>query len=114
MRLWKPDEDFAAYLQLNKMGLLTLRAWIRSILHRQIFPVFRWNDPLPGIINGIRLVRYAWSRFGLSKLVRRSGMAPLQVACLRRVSPSLSASRVTGDIVTDVEPAEIRKYQSNG
>jgi D-aspartate ligase len=114
MRLWKPDGDFAAYRQLNKMGLLTFRVWIRSILHRQIFPVFRWNDPLPGIINGIRLVRYAWSRFGLSKLVRRSGTAPLQVACLRRVSPSLSASRVTGDIVTDLEPAEIRNTNPMG
>jgi D-aspartate ligase len=103
--LWKPVGDFLAYRQLSRMGSLTFKAWGSSILHRQIFPVFRWNDPLPAIINGIRLVRYAWSRFGLSKLVRRSGRAPLQVARLRRVSPSLSASRVAGDILTDVEPA---------
>ena len=109
VRLWKPVGDFLAYRQLSRMGSLTFRAWGSSILRRQIFPVFRWNDPLPAMINGIRLVRYAWSRFGLSKLVRRSGTAPFQVARLRRVSPSLSASRVAGDILTDVEPAEIRK-----
>jgi predicted ATP-grasp superfamily ATP-dependent carboligase len=64
LRLWKPLGDFLAYRQLNRMGLLTFRAWIRSILHAQIFPVFRWNDPLPAIVSGARLVRCAWSRFG--------------------------------------------------
>lgn len=111
VRLWKPIGDFLAYRQLSRMGSLTFKAWGRSMLHRQIFPVFRWNDPLPAIINGTRLVRYAWSRFGFSKPVRRNGRAPLQLARLRRASPSRSASRVTGDILPDVEPAteEIRK-----
>lgn len=111
VRLWKPVGDFLAYRQLSRMGLLTFKAWGSSVLHRQIFPVFRWNDPLPAIISGTRLVRHAWSRFGSSKAVRRNGTAPLQLARLRRASPSFSASRVTGDILTEVEPAieEIRK-----
>src|SRR5260370_3915689 len=50
IRLWKPVGDFAAYRQLNKMGMLTCGAWIPSIMHPQIFPVFRWNDPLPAIL----------------------------------------------------------------
>lgn len=116
VRLWKPVGDFLAYRQLSRMGSLTFKAWGSSILHRHIFPVFRWNDPLPAIINSTRLVRYAWSRFGPSKPVRRNGTAPLQLARSRRASPSLSASRVTGDILTDVEPAieEIRKQPIQG
>jgi D-aspartate ligase len=57
LRLWKPVGDFAAYRELNRAGLLTFGEWIRSILHPQIFPVFRWNDPLPSIVNNLRLIR---------------------------------------------------------
>ncbi len=62
LRLWKPLGDFLAYRQLNGMGLLSFWEWVRSILHPQIFPVFRWNDPLPSIVNGARFLRYCWSR----------------------------------------------------
>jgi D-aspartate ligase len=111
VRLWKPVGDFRAYRQLSRMGSFTFKAWRSSILHRQIFPVFRWNDPLPAIISCTRLVRYALSHLVPTKSVRRNGAGSLQVARLRRVSPSLSASRVTGDILSDVEPGieEIRK-----
>ena len=83
VRLWKPVGDFAAYRQLHECGLLTFRAWIRSIMHWQIFPVFRWSDPLPAIIGGARLIRYAWSRLRLS-MVSRKDAALLQ----RRLTPS--------------------------
>jgi len=74
LRLWKPVGDFVAYRQLNKMGLLTFRAWVSSIMHPQVFSVFRWNDPLPAIFSSARLVSYAWSRL-LSKPGRRKGAA---------------------------------------
>jgi len=41
------------------MGLLTFRAWTRSIMHRQILPVFRWNDPLPAVTGSASWIRYA-------------------------------------------------------
>jgi D-aspartate ligase len=50
MRLWYPLRDFSAYRQLNKMGALSFYRWVRSILHPQIFPFFRWDDPLPSIM----------------------------------------------------------------
>jgi len=49
MRLWYPVRDFRAYRQLSKLGLLSFYQWLRSILKPQIFPFFRWDDPLPTI-----------------------------------------------------------------
>jgi predicted ATP-grasp superfamily ATP-dependent carboligase len=103
MRLWKPVGDFAAYRQLSKMGLLTFGTWVRSILHPQIFPIFRWNDPLPAIISSARLIRYGASRLMLSKPGRRNP-GPLPLSRLPQPSPSLSATRVTSDLHTRTEP----------
>lgn len=102
MRLWKPVGDFAAYRQLNKMGLLTFRAWIRNIMHPQIFPVFRWNDPLPAIIGGVRLIRYAWSRFRLSILSGKDGTA---LSRLPRSSTLPSTTIIRSDLPAQIEPA---------
>jgi len=96
MRLWKPVGDFAAYRQLNKMGLLTLGAWVRSIMHRQILPIFRWNDPLPAIVSSARLARYAASRLLLSKRNRGTAV-PLPLSRVPQPLPSLSTTRVTSD-----------------
>src|SRR5216683_513088 len=104
MRLWSPVGDFAACRQLNKMGLLTFRTWIRSIIHPQIFPVFRWNDPLPAIFSNARLVRYAWSRLRLSKLSRKDGAARLHLSRLPQSSTSPSTISVTSDLHTQIEP----------
>jgi D-aspartate ligase len=99
MRLWKPVGDFAAYRQLNKMGLLTFRAWIRSIMHPQIFPLFRWNDPLPAVLGNARLIRYAWSRLRFSKRSGKDGTVHLP---LSSTSP---VARVTSDLHLQSEPA---------
>lgn len=104
MRLWKPVGDFAAYRQLSKMGLLTFGAWIRSIMHRQIFPVFRWNDPLPAIYGSIGLIRYAWSRLRLSKAGRKDSATPLHVSRLPQSSTSLSTVCATSDLHAQIEP----------
>lgn len=94
LRLWKPLGDVLAYRQLNAMGLLTFGAWVRSIFHPQILPVFRWNDPLPSIIGGVRLIRYIWLRIGLTKRGRGTGI------------PRLIPSRipVAADIQAHIEP----------
>jgi D-aspartate ligase len=103
IRLWKPVGDFAAYRQLNKMGLLTFRAWMRSIMRPHILPVFRWNDPLPAILGNARLIRYAWSRLRFSKRSRKDGAVPLP----RSPQPStpLSTTSVTSDLQLQTEPA---------
>jgi len=104
MRLWKPVGDFVAYRQLNKMGLLTFRAWIRSIMHPQIFPVFQWNDPLPAILGNARLIRYAWSRLRLSKLSRKGGATSLHLSRLPQSSGSSSTTIINGGLPTQIEP----------
>jgi hypothetical protein len=105
MRLWKPVGDFAAYRQLNKMGLLTFRAWICSIMHPQIFPVFRWNDPLPAILGGARLIRYAWSRFRHSVLSRKDGTAASRLSRLPQSSTLPSTTIIRSDLPAQIEPA---------
>jgi predicted ATP-grasp superfamily ATP-dependent carboligase len=102
MRLWKPVGDFAAYRQLSKLGLLTFGAWVRSIMHRQILPIFRWNDPLPAIVSSVRLVRYAASRLLLSKPSRGTA-GPLPLSRVAQPLPSLSTTRVTSDIHKGIE-----------
>jgi D-aspartate ligase len=104
MRLWKPVGDFAAYRQLNRMGLLTFRAWIRSILHRQIFPVFRWDDPLPAILGNARWIRYAWTRLRSSTPSRKDGRAPLHLSRLQS-STLPSDTMIRSDLPAQIEPA---------
>jgi len=71
MRLWYPLRDFLAYRQLNRMGLLRFYQWVRSILHPQVFPFFRWDDPLPSIIMPFAFsVRRIRARFARAKLRR--------------------------------------------
>ena len=79
-RLWYPLRDFLAYRQLNRMGLLRFYQWVRSILHPQIFPFFRWDDPLPSIIRPFAFsVRRIRARFVRAKLRRfATGMPPLR------------------------------------
>jgi D-aspartate ligase len=105
MRLWKPVGDFVAYRQLNKMGLLTFRAWIRSVMYPQIFPVFRWNDPLPAIIGGARLIGYAWSRFRLSILSGKGRTAPSRLSRLPQSSTLPSTTTIRSDLPAQIEPA---------
>jgi predicted ATP-grasp superfamily ATP-dependent carboligase len=105
LRLWKPVGDFVAFRQLNKMGLLTFRAWIRSVMHPQIFPVFRWNDPLPAIIGAARLIRYAWSRFRLSILSGKDGTAPSRLSRLPQLSTLPSTTIIRSDLPAQIEPA---------
>ena len=71
-RLWYPLRDFLAYRQLNQMGLLSFWQWVRSILHRQIFPFFRWDDPLPSIVRPFALtVRRIRARVARAKVSRQ-------------------------------------------
>ena len=48
-RLWRPNRDYRAFLELRRRGELTLPAWLKSVLHPQTFPYFAWDDPAPSI-----------------------------------------------------------------
>ena len=47
VRLWNPMADARALLAHRRRGELTLLGWLRSLLHRQHFSVFRLDDPMP-------------------------------------------------------------------
>jgi predicted ATP-grasp superfamily ATP-dependent carboligase len=53
LRLWYPGQDWQAFCELRRRGELSLGGWLRSVLHRQTFPYFRWDDPLPGLVNAV-------------------------------------------------------------
>jgi D-aspartate ligase len=50
VRLWIPGLDLRAFLDYRREGALTAVQWLRSIMHRQRFPVFQLSDPQPALI----------------------------------------------------------------
>ncbi|MGQ0574877.1 MAG: carboxylate--amine ligase [Pseudonocardia sp.] len=50
-----PTDDLRAFLALRRAGTLTAGAWLRSLAHRQVFPVLRPGDPGPAVAR-------AWTR----------------------------------------------------
>ncbi len=50
LRLWDPQRDFHAFLELRERGELTLLKWLASIMHRTSISYFSWRDPLPSIL----------------------------------------------------------------
>ena len=57
LHLWSPASDIRAFLALHAQGQLGLFGWIRSLMHRQAFPIFDIRDPLPSVVNHMRLAR---------------------------------------------------------
>lgn len=56
-RLLYPSDDVRSYLALHRAGLLTPGGWLRSLAHRQTFPVWSARDPVPAFAR-------AWLRGG--------------------------------------------------
>jgi D-aspartate ligase len=71
LRLWYPVEDFLSFKELRGRGELGFIGWIRSILHPQVLPYFRWYDPLPTLVFGLkrisRFIKKGTPRFLLFK-----------------------------------------------
>ncbi len=57
MVLWCPFQDFFAFLELRQKGLISLAEWLRSVRRTDVFQYWQWNDPLPSVVNFLRLVR---------------------------------------------------------
>jgi D-aspartate ligase len=57
MVLWFPLEDFLAFRALHRAGEIGWAEWLRSVRRADLLPYFRWDDPLPGIVNLIQRAR---------------------------------------------------------
>jgi predicted ATP-grasp superfamily ATP-dependent carboligase len=51
LRLWYPGEDFLSFQELRGRGELGFLGWLKSIMHPQVLPYFRWYDPMPTIVS---------------------------------------------------------------
>jgi predicted ATP-grasp superfamily ATP-dependent carboligase len=54
VRLWDPVRDFWAFRELRRRGQMSFLQWVRSVLHKQTFPYFRWTDPKPAIARTLK------------------------------------------------------------
>ena len=72
VRLWYPVEDLRSMLEARAAGELSLASAARSVLHRQHFPIFSWDDPRPSLFSNARLVRRVARR--LTGRVRGGGV----------------------------------------
>jgi len=67
LRLWYPVEDFLSFKELRGRGELSFMGWIKSIMHPQVLPYFRWDDPIPTIVfeskRIYRVIKRGISRF---------------------------------------------------
>jgi D-aspartate ligase len=50
VHLWDPVRDLRALPAYRRAGELSTLAWSRSLMHRQVFPTFRLDDPLPAVV----------------------------------------------------------------
>jgi D-aspartate ligase len=71
VRMWHPVEDARTFLALRRRGELTLRQWLRSLLHPQHFPLLSLRDPGPSLVAWRRLARRAISVYVGSDRRRR-------------------------------------------
>jgi D-aspartate ligase len=64
VRMWHPIEDLRALVQYRAEGSLSVGAWLRSLCHRQHFPLWSLDDPGPSLaswsVKGRRLRRKLW------------------------------------------------------
>jgi D-aspartate ligase len=57
--MWHPVEDVRALLAYRRDGELTARRWLRTLMHRQRFPILARDDLKPTIVRCWRLGRRA-------------------------------------------------------
>jgi D-aspartate ligase len=49
VHFWHPLQDVRTFATARREGALTLRGWLRSVAHRQHFPVADLRDPMPTV-----------------------------------------------------------------
>jgi D-aspartate ligase len=71
VRFWCPIQDTHTFLIARHQGALTLRGWLRSLAHRQHFPVADVRDPMPTVGYHAQLLARRARQAGFSR--RRGG-----------------------------------------
>jgi D-aspartate ligase len=61
LHLWDPVRDMRALASYRRQGELSAGGWAASLLHRQVFPAFRLDDPGPAIVRAGGMIRAAAS-----------------------------------------------------
>ena len=56
VRFWHPIQDADTFLTARRAGALTTRGWLRTLAHRQHFPVADVRDPIPTVAYHAQLV----------------------------------------------------------
>lgn len=59
LHVWDPVIDFMSFMQLRRMGQLSLFSWVKSLMHRQTFAFFRITDPLPAVARTWKMIGMA-------------------------------------------------------
>lgn len=62
VRMWNVVEDTRSFLTSRRNGELSLARWAGSLLHRQNFQVFSWDDPRPSFAVQVRRLRRRLAR----------------------------------------------------
>lgn len=70
LRLWYPQTDTQAFLELRAKGRLSLLSWITGLAHPQVFPYLRWYDPAPSLVSLTQLAKRV-SRRAAKRLAAR-------------------------------------------
>jgi D-aspartate ligase len=70
--LWLVVDDIRALRDYRHAGELTILAWLKTLLHRQVAPMFAWSDPRPSAV--------VWSRRarGIARKALRRGGARVE------------------------------------
>lgn len=59
LHLWDPVRDTRAMTLYRRQGELSAGRWAASLLHRQVFPTFRLDDPAPAALRAAGMIRKA-------------------------------------------------------
>jgi D-aspartate ligase len=59
VRLWHALDDARSLVAYRRANALSIRRWIRSLLHRLHTPIFRWDDPAPSVMGMLVLSKRA-------------------------------------------------------
>jgi D-aspartate ligase len=73
LRLWYPVEDFSSFKELRGRGELSFLEWLKSIMHPQVLPYFRWYDPIPTIVSDSkRIYRFIKKKISRFQLIQKT------------------------------------------
>lgn len=76
LHLWDPARDIGALPAYRRQGELSTLAWCGSLMHRQVLPAFRLDDPAPALARAASMIRGAGSSSPSRAAAPSTGAAP--------------------------------------